>query len=248
MGVGMTLLAGSERALLFDAGYGLWDLNAFLSTLCDKPLTILMSHIHHDHLLGAKRLMGKTQIHAADLRLQNIYTTADRRRLVLAAAREWGLLPDAWAVEHYLKAPMPEIMPLQTELFELGGLSARVLHLPGHTPGSIGLMVEERGLLLLGDSWNPQTWVFFPECCPISRYRQSMRSLIGLSFGQVLVSHYPMPRRAADLRAYIDGMTDEALDRSLPCTVTGYEDICTYRCDHSPTSPLIFDRGKWRES
>ena len=54
MGVCMTLLAGRDQALLVDTGYGLEDVRSFIRTLTDKPLTVLLTHAHHDHALGAQ--------------------------------------------------------------------------------------------------------------------------------------------------------------------------------------------------
>ncbi|MHC1787407.1 MAG: MBL fold metallo-hydrolase [Christensenellales bacterium] len=247
LGVGMTLIAGSRRALLFDAGYGLWDPLPLIRRLCDKPLSCLMSHAHHDHMLGALRLGVEVRMHEKDLPLQDAYTAIDLRRGILASAREKGLRPDSWGEEHYLHAAVPAFLPLSVGTFDLGGLTARVLPLPGHTPGSLGLLVEERGLLLLGDSWNPQTWLFFPECCPLERYRESLRSLPALSFRQVLVSHDPLPRPAAALLDYIAGLDDRTLDQAAPHPMAGYEGISTCRCLPAPDSPLIFDRAKWRQ-
>ena len=53
MGVCCTLLAGRDRALLVDTGYGFEDLAAFVRTLTDRPLSVLLTHGHHDHALGA---------------------------------------------------------------------------------------------------------------------------------------------------------------------------------------------------
>ena len=246
MGVGMTLLVGTQRALLFDTGYGLWDLKGFLQSFCPKPLTVLLSHAHPDHVLGALRLGECVSLHEADFPYLGRYSSQCMRQMNLDAARAKGLAPDSWACEHYLHAPMPGAVPLAAQRFDLGGLHVRVLPLPGHTPGSIGLLVEERELLLLADSWNPQTWLFFPECCPVERYRQSMRALTGLTYKQVLVSHDPFPRGEAALRGFIDGLTDQVLEGALPYRVPGHECFPTRCCEPVPQSPFIFDAAKWK--
>ena len=246
MGVGMTLIAGDERALLFDVGYGLWDIEAAVSGLTDKPLTVVLSHAHHDHALGVLRLGQTVGSSEADLPFLSIYTASAQRRRILDAAQSKRMMPDDWAAQHYLEAPFPQAVPLESNIFDLGGLCLRVISLPGHTPGSIGLLCEKSGLLLAADSWNPQTWVFFPECSPVAVYRQSLRSLLDLSFGRVLVSHDPKPRPAARLRDYITGLTDEALDGAEPWTIEGHEAVFTRRCYPIAGSPLIFDRDKWR--
>ena len=246
MGVGMTLFAGSERALLFDTGYGLWDTEGLIRSLTDKPLTVLLSHAHHDHALGALRLGGEVLLHPADLPHWPVYTDRAQRKRVFDAARDKDPAPDGWATQNYVNAPEPRVKPLEAKGFDLGGLRLEVLHLPGHTPGSIGLLCKEKGILAAADSWNPQTWVFFPECCDLATYRQSLRSLRHLPYDRVLVSHDPEPRNASYLHAYIDGLSDETLDGAKPWIIVGHEGIRTARCFPAPGSPLIFDHDKWR--
>ena len=53
LGVCMTLLCGSREALLADAGYGLEDVAAFTAALTDRPVRLILTHGHYDHILGA---------------------------------------------------------------------------------------------------------------------------------------------------------------------------------------------------
>ena len=54
MGVSFTLVEGEDSALLLDAGYGLEDVAAYIGTLTGKPVELILSHGHHDHMLGAR--------------------------------------------------------------------------------------------------------------------------------------------------------------------------------------------------
>lgn len=44
LGVCMTLLEGDSRALLLDTGYGVEDVAAFIRTITNKPLTVILTH------------------------------------------------------------------------------------------------------------------------------------------------------------------------------------------------------------
>ena len=50
--VNTTLIIGEEKALLIDTGYGFGDLAAFVRTLTDKPLEVVLTHGHTDHCGG----------------------------------------------------------------------------------------------------------------------------------------------------------------------------------------------------
>ena len=44
MGVSFTLVEGSNRAILFDTGYGMEDVKAYVETLTDKPVKRTVIH------------------------------------------------------------------------------------------------------------------------------------------------------------------------------------------------------------
>ena len=56
MGVCMTLLVGKDRALLVDTGYGLENVREMAASITALPVTVLLTHAHHDHALGARWL------------------------------------------------------------------------------------------------------------------------------------------------------------------------------------------------
>src|SRR5207237_94252 len=73
----------------------------------------------------------------------------DRIRPVAEALPD-GFDPDAWTLR-----PGPPSRPLRADdVIDLGGRSLRVLHTPGHTPDSICLLDERRGILFGGDTIN----------------------------------------------------------------------------------------------
>ena len=54
MGVCMTLLEGENAAMLVDTGYGIEDVADFMRHMTDLPLTVFLTHNHHDHAMGAR--------------------------------------------------------------------------------------------------------------------------------------------------------------------------------------------------
>ena len=223
MGVSFTLIEGNDRAVLFDTGYGTEDVAAYVKTLTNKPVTVLLSHGHHDHMLGA-RWFEKTFICEEDMEEFRMRSGELQRRKVIKQAKDRGV----YVPDDFMTAPVRLPDPLRFNgsvgLFDsrkedLGRLCVNVIHVPGHTPGSIVLHVPARSLLLTGDDWNPCTWMWFPSSLDAKRWRENMLSLIrtleeesGTEITKVLCSHQPMVREGSELKAFLAYMTDERLE------------------------------------
>ena len=257
LGVYMTLLAGTERALLVDAGYGLRDAAAFVRSLTALPLTLLLTHGHHDHALGAIHF-ERALAFPEEAGVLALYTGEAQRRRVLASAAARGLPVDEAA---FLAAPLPPVdfLPGDALTLPLGGLTAEIYRLPGHTPGSAVVYVPERRLLLSGDDWNPVTWLWFPEALPADAYRENFARLLALPFTAALCAHRPGLFPRAALQTFFDGLTDEALSAARPCGTGAEKGIDTAELriprgaaqtpagfsDDWAEQILVFDRGKW---
>ena len=211
MGVCMTLLAGAEQALLVDTGYGLDDVQAFVRSLTVLPLTVLLTHAHHDHILGA-RWFEKTCMLKADLPDFAEYTSVHQRTRVQQQAQAKGLKPP----DDFLTAPIPLPEGINPCTIRRGGLTAQMIACPGHTPGSAVVYVPERQLLLTGDDWNPCTWLFFEQALPVEQYRANMIQVQKLPFTHVLCSHQPVLYERKKLDDFLNGLTDEALQNAHP--------------------------------
>ena len=164
------LVAGRECDLLVDAGNGVGDLAAVLRrfrALSHKPLIAVLTHAHADHQ-GGMHLFAERVVHpleAGELAEPSIVHP------LLGA--DW---PDG--VQRFMAAcgaPLPEVLvtavpepDFDPGAFRLAGCAPtrlvdegdtidtgdrmfRVLHLPGHSPGGIGLYEEKSGLLFSGD-------------------------------------------------------------------------------------------------
>jgi len=243
MGVCMTLITGSERALLVDAGYGLEDVAAFVRTLTTLPLTVMLTHCHHDHAIGAQ-WFPEVYILPEDHADYAFYTT-DRRVPVRDQALAKGLtMPD-----RFMTAVCPEPLVLAEGVMDLGGVHCEIIRCPGHTPGSAVVLVKERRLLLTGDNWNPCTWLFFPEAVPVQTYREHMRTLFERSdFDHVLCSHQPMLFGRETPEAFLKGLTDEALEKAVPVDLWPGGGIDPRHCDTAPGQFIVFDYNKFRQA
>ena len=254
MGVSMTLIEGGERAILFDTGYGTENVKAYIQTLTGKPVSVLLSHGHHDHMLGV-RWFGESCMCSEDLdEFRQRTGTAQRMKVAKQAEQKGVLLPDDFMSASFAE-PKPLVFDGTTGSFEkttvnLGNMTVQVIHVPGHTPGSIVLYVEERQILLTGDDWNPCTWIWFPSSLPVRKWRENMKTLIhevetasGQEIRYVLCSHQPMARQAEELKAFLDYMDDERLD-TAPAVDMGVP-IHTHEIRKEPEDwTLLFDKDK----
>ena len=243
MGVCMTLIEGEKAALLVDAGYGVEDVSAFVASLTDKPLTVLLTHHHHDHAMGA-RWFEKTVMFPEDMAEWPVFTGEAKRRVVLGQAQGKGL---AVTEEEFLAGECRMPYAIHAGALDLGGLSAEIIHCPGHTPGSCVVFSPQLKLLITADDWNPCTWLFFDAALPVQRYRENVRRLKSLDFTHVLCSHQLDLFPRAKFDAFVDNLTDEVLNASKPVTIGGYEHINTHQADVTDGQILVFDWNKYRK-
>ena len=149
------LVAGPEVVLLVDAGSpgdAGFIRKALLRFAPRKLALIYLTHAHYDHFGAAAALTRATgapiAIHAADAQAcllgeTQLGTARGRGRL---ARYGLALLERVFPVEGFL----PFIRLQAGDRLDKYGFPARVLHTPGHTPGSSSLIFDE-GVTFAGD-------------------------------------------------------------------------------------------------
>ena len=86
-----------------------------------------------------------------------------------------------WKVDAYRILPAPLTMLLgEGDLVDLGDRRLRVLHLPGHSPNSIGLLDERDGLFFSGDAIYDDTLIDDLADSDRAAYRATMARIIDL--------------------------------------------------------------------
>ncbi len=197
---------GRDADLLVDAGMGIGVLRDALAPLIDKPLIAVATHRHSDHVGGLHEFEtrvghrqdadaiakadGFASIVVADFPtgfaglVKEMYGTEISDLLVDAAPRD-GYDPASYHVE---PAPLTRIVAAG-DVVDLGDRAFEVLHLPGHTPGSIGLFERATGTLFSGDAiYDGPLFDFLPES-NIPDYIETMRRLRDLPVTAVHGGH-----------------------------------------------------------
>lgn len=175
------LLIGNERALLIDCGVGIGDLKGAVEKITDKPLLVVGTHGHVDHI-GGDGQFDRIYLHKDDTgknyRFQTSYIL---RKLFVLAGK--GVADKSVKLSHVTRYKnRPEVVPIEDgHVFDLGGRSVKVRHLSGHTLGSILLIDEQSGIVFVGDDMSPSIWLFLPHASTVEEWVRSAKEIYALS-------------------------------------------------------------------
>ena len=181
------LVVGDSRALLVDSMGGHGNVRECVEAVCDLPVTVVATHSHYDHIMGAWRYeeLWLEEREAARL---------DREEWRAARAHEDAVArgvitgEEPWVLAECTR---PEVKLLyEGQVFDLGGVCVEVVALPGHTVGCMGFLVRELGVLFTGDAVTPTMTIFFDEAADLATYRATLAKMSALPFERFYTSHH----------------------------------------------------------
>ena len=145
---------GRDRDLVIDTGMGLSSIKAEILKLSDRPLTAIVTHTHFDHSAGLHEFDERLghEAEAAFMDRDDTENMASSGRWTAAELIDPRMYPQFDPRTYVVRAaPLTGYLD-EGDVVDLGDRAFHVLHLPGHSPGSIGLWEKETGILFSGDA------------------------------------------------------------------------------------------------
>jgi glyoxylase-like metal-dependent hydrolase (beta-lactamase superfamily II) len=203
---------GRDRDLVIDTGMGIVSLRAAAKNLFDRKVTAVATHTHTDHI-GGHHEFDHTLVH--ELEADELRSPRDKGTLLASVMGEEEIrkLGEAgYPIEGDLITALPEagydmgaygtkdsvVTEIVTEgdVVDIGNRHFEVLHLPGHSPGSIGLWEQATGTLFSGDAIYDGPLLDEIDGAHIPTYVRTMKRLRELPVQVVHAGHDPSFGRA----------------------------------------------------
>lgn len=209
------LVEGAARDLLIDAGMGVAPLAPVVQAARrdpDKPLTLLLTHTHVDHV-GAAHEFPERLVHPAEadalatpeawtLRSADIPDPFPKIFLEAGYPPLWEHLVDAvpepaFDADGWRLRPAPATGAVaEGDVIDLGDWQAEVLALPGHSPGQVGLFHRDSGTLFGADAIYDGPLIWNGPGMSVADYAATLRRVRALPVARVLGGHDPAFGRA----------------------------------------------------
>jgi glyoxylase-like metal-dependent hydrolase (beta-lactamase superfamily II) len=175
------LIVGTKQAVLFDTGMGIGNIHALVTRLTSRPIVVLNSHTHNDHIGGNWQFPFLFGMDTAFTRA-NMKGGREDAQAEIAAGQVCGDLPKGFDPKTYVTKAWHVSIPAHDGFkVNLGGRTLEIIATPGHTPDSICLIDRDNGLLFTGDTYYPGTiWLYRPET-DLDAYVASVKKIAALA-------------------------------------------------------------------
>lgn len=228
----MWLVEGRDRDMILDTGMGVIPFKPYLDTLRKDPakeIICVSSHTHIDHI-GAVHEFDQRLVHPAEadeMAKPSGLTSLFKRDMPEALVHtflEAGYPPigdtliEALPFEGYdpesyrLKGAPATGLLSHGDTVDLGDHVYEVLHLPGHSPGGIGLFEVKSGVLFAADAIYDGPLIYEGPGMSVAAYRATFDLLKTLPVSTVHGGHDPSfdKARMLEIIAHYEAIWDAA--------------------------------------
>ncbi|MBO4508220.1 MAG: MBL fold metallo-hydrolase [Spirochaetaceae bacterium] len=202
------LLCGNEKATLIDTGINCPDAKQTAQELTDLPLILINTHADRDHISGNSAF-------------SDFYMSPNEEENLHAHNAQGKILPIH-----------------EGDIIDLGGRELLIIDIPGHTPGSVGIIDKNNRVLISGDSVQDGIIFMFGPGRNLTQYIQSLKHLSQFEdqFNDIYPMHgtFPVhkdliPKLIQGAQAILDG---DAQEYAQPVNVFG-NDVTLYKFDYA---------------
>ena len=190
-----------EGLVLIDCGMNLDMLNK-ISKVGLNPRNInhcILTHFHIDHTAACsdlKKMNKQVKFYAHDLDADAIEETGHDSK---TAASWYGVEYKPVRLEKRLRGVLEKI--------QLGQYEFQCFHTPGHTPGSISVLIEvESTKILFGQDIHGPFYKSFGS--NLNQYQKSMQKLLDLNTNILCEGHYGVIKPASEVNRFIRSHMD----------------------------------------
>lgn len=198
---------GRDRDLLIDTGLGVASLREAAADLFRHPITAVLTHSHFDHIGGAHEFSSRVA-HAREVTelarprgFRGLTARALGIELVQSLRAAGYSVPEqlltalphaAFDVDDYSVPSAPLTGTVEDgDVIDLGDRAFEVLHVPGHSVGSIALWEARTKTLFSGDAIYDGPLLFELPGSSVDDYIRTLRRLVTLDVSVVHAGHDP---------------------------------------------------------
>ena len=134
------ILSDGQDCLIFDPGEEPQKIIQYIQTKKLKPLAILLTHAHFDHIGALDAIRDHYSIPA--------YLHEREAKWLFDPALNGS---QNWFPENPMRMKPADHILANEQKLSIGNFVLEVLETPGHSPGSVSYYVEEEGMLFSGD-------------------------------------------------------------------------------------------------
>ena len=198
-------IAGRDFDIQLDFGVGVRPLTE-VSPAPGKPVLAIASHAHVDHV-GSFHLYERRAGHQHEARtfaeMDDLGTLAPEFMAIEGGVTELPAI--GWSMADYalVPAPLTDLLD-EGDHVDLGDRRFTVLHLPGHSPGSIALLDEHNGDFFSADAIYDEGLVDDIPGADVETYLRTMRRLADLDVRTVYAGHGEVMDRRQMRRVALD--------------------------------------------
>ena len=146
------MLLGKGKACLIDTGLGVANIKKVIDKITSLPILVVTTHVHWDHI-GGHRYFDEFAVHEEELKW-----IKDEFPLPLSVVKQNLLngnceFPNSFTIEEYkIFSGMPKMILDDGDEIDLGKRTVKVLHTPGHSPGSLSFYDCDERIVFSGDA------------------------------------------------------------------------------------------------